>query len=238
MKLTIVTLFPDFFISPFNSSILGRAIREKKVEIEIVNPRNFAPRPHRKVDDYPYGGGAGLVLRVDVMDSALKEVRSRNQGPIIALGPGGAVLTQQKLVSLSKLEAFTLVCGHYEGFDERIYDFVDEEISVGDYVLTGGEPAALTIIDGVVRLIEGVLGNPDSPLYESFSNRRIEAPVYTRPFKYRGKKVPSVLLSGNHKKIERYNQKMSLMTTLKKRPDLLVDGLTKDELELLEDDDG
>ncbi len=233
MNFSIITLFPDFFSSSFNSSILKRAIENDIININLVNPRDFAPLPHKKVDDSPYGGGAGLVLKVDIIHKAIKAAKKINRGKIIALSPRGKKLDQKTLERLSQ-EDMILLCGHYEGFDERIYDFCDESISLGDFILTGGEPVALTIIDGVTRLIDGALGNSDSPIFESFSGNRLEAPCYTRPMEYKGKKVPAVLSAGNHKKIQEFNDLQSLLLTLKNRPDLLENGLTDEELKKVE----
>jgi tRNA (guanine37-N1)-methyltransferase len=232
MKISILTLFPDFFSSPLRHSVLGRAVKKGLLEVDFIDPRNFASPPHFLVDDTPYGGGAGMVLRVDIMEQAIAEARSTNQGPVVMMTPRGKPLSQKILGGLAKGD-FTILCGHYEGYDERIHRYIDEEISVGDYVLTGGEPAALTVMDGTIRLVPGVLGNPDSSVDESFMSPRLEYPCYTKPRKHKGQKVPEVLLSGNHARIDRFRRMQSLLLTLKQRPDLLVSGLTEEEEKFL-----
>lgn len=232
MKVTLITLFPDFFTSPLSSSVIGRAVTEGSLEVELIDPRNFAPQPHRSVDDTPYGGGAGMVLKVDVLHRAIQEARKGNSGPVMMLTPRGKRLEQKILQGWSQGNLI-LLCGHYEGFDERIHAYVDGEVSIGDFVLTGGEPAALVILDGAARLCSGVLGNPESAREESFSANRLDYPVYTRPRVYEGQRVPEVLCSGNNAKIEGWRTLQSLLLTLRHRPDLLEGEQPPAEKELL-----
>lgn len=223
MKITILTLFPEMFKGILSESIIGRAQKNGLVDIEVVNLRDWGIGNHKTVDDTPYGGGAGMVLRVDVVAKALKDIKKKNPKAItILLTPQGEKYDQKKARSLSgKKEGFILICGHYEGFDERVRDLVDEEISLGDYVLTGGEPAAAVIVDSVVRLLPGVLGKEESHEHESFENVTLEHPHYTRPEEFEGKKVPEVLLSGNHAEINKWRREEAIKKTKKRRPDLL-----------------
>jgi len=237
MKIEILTLFPEMFKGPFDESIVKRAIDKKLVEINIYNLRKWTKDKHRTVDDRPFGGGAGMVMMVEPIDRALRDLKTKAKSKIILLSPRGQVYNQQKAKQLSKLDHSILVCGHYEGVDERVSELVDEEISIGDYVLTGGEIPALAVVDSVVRLIPKVLEKPEAIEKESFSihspSRRgnaltlregkslLEYPQYTRPADYKGGKVPEVLLSGNHKKIDEWRLKKSLELTKRNRPDLL-----------------
>jgi len=214
MRIDILTLFPKMFSGPFDESIIKRAMEKGLVDVEIHYLRNWATDKHGTVDDKPYSGGAGMVIKVDVVDAALKDLKSKINNPeskVILLSPQGETFTQQKAKELSKLDHLILIAGHYEGFDERIREnLVDEEISIGDYVLTGGELPAMVIADSIVRLIPGVLGDSDSLRDETHSRPGYtKHPVYTRPEEYKGWKVPEVLLSGDHKKIEGWkkNQK-------------------------------
>lgn len=219
MKIDILTLFPEMFEGPFGTSMLKKAQDEKLVEINIHNLRNWAKDKHKTVDGRPYGGGAGMVLRTDVIDSALSDLKSKGCR-IILLSAKGKKYTQQHAQKLSGKKHLIIIAGHYEGVDERVAKhLVDEEISIGDYILTGGEIPAMVMVDSVVRLIPGVLGNPDSLSEESHSPLKIENskienyteyPQYTRPEKYKGWKVPKILLSGNHAKIEKWRQKKAL----------------------------
>ena len=219
MKFEVLTLFPEMF-EPLKHSILQRAVNEKYISINLVNIRDFSKDKHKKVDDTPYGGGAGMVMRADVVYDAYKSVKHENS-KVIYLSPQGKKLNQKKVEELSKIENIILLCGHYEGVDQRVLDeIVDEEISIGDYVLTGGELPAMVLIDSVSRYVEGVL-NKESTKEESFSNGLLEYSQYTRPEIFLGKQVPEVLKSGNHKKIEEWRRNNSLLNTLKKRPDLL-----------------
>ena len=219
MNFEVLTLFPEMF-EPLKHSILQRAVNEKYISINLVNIRDFSKDKHKKVDDTPYGGGAGMVMKADVVYDAYKSVKHENS-KVIYLSPQGKKLNQKKVEELSKVENIILLCGHYEGVDQRVLDeIVDEEISIGDYVLTGGELPAMVLIDSVSRYVEGVL-NKESTKEESFSNGLLEYSQYTRPEIFLGKQVPEVLKSGNHKKIEEWRRNNSLLNTLKKRPDLL-----------------
>jgi len=223
MKVDIVTLFENFFESPLKTGLLGKAIQEKRVVVDYVNPREFTQDVHRTVDDTPYGGGAGMVMKAPPMVAAIEKAKSRSaNGKVIMLTPQGAPLSQVQLSEWSEFEHLVLVCGRYEGFDERIRDFVDYEVSVGDFVLTGGEYAALTVLDGVIRLLPGTLGNAASHSGDSFSHGLLEHPQFTRPPSFRDRVVPEVLTSGDHTKIAKWRQKASLARTLRRRPELLA----------------
>ena len=218
MKFTVLTLFPEMF-ETINHSIIGRASKNKKIEINLVNIRDFSDDKHKHVDDTPYGGGAGMVIRPDVVYKAYKSVKNK-ESKLIYLSPKGRNLNQEKVKELSKEKDIILLCGHYEGIDQRVLDeIVDEEISIGDYILTGGELPAMVLIDSISRYVEGVL-NEESVQDESFSNKYLEYPQYTRPETFNGKKVPEILLSGNHKKIDDWRKEQSLIETYKKRPDI------------------
>jgi len=223
MKISIITLFPEMFKGPFDSSIIKRAIDNKLVSIEFINLRDFGLGKHQAVDDTPYGGGMGMILRVDVLQEAIEYAKNKKLNPklqkVILLSAHGKQFNQKIAQNYSLLENLILVCGHYEGFDERIKEFIDEEISVGDFVLTGGEIPAMLITDSVARLIKGVI-KEDSAAFESFSPY-LEHPQYTKPQEYKGLKVPEILLSGNHPEIEKWRKGQSLKTTAKLRPDLL-----------------
>ena len=232
------------FDSFFTTSILGRAIENNLVSIKAHNIRDFAANKHKQADDYPYGGGAGMVMMPQPLSDCIKHVltryseREKREVPkVIYLSPQGRVLTQELAQQLSKESALVLLCGHYEGIDQRVIDrYVDMEVSIGDYVLTGGEIPAMVLIDCVTRLIPGVLGSSESIAEESHSDGLLEYPQYTRPAVYDGHEVPQVLLSGNHKKIEEWRRKQSLKNTLKKRPDLLQRvKLTEDDLRMLKE---
>ncbi len=219
MKIDILTIFPEMFTGFINSSIIKRAINDKKVEINIHNFRDYSKDPHKCVDDYPYGGGQGMVLMPQPIFDAVEDLKNSDT-KIILLSPQGTKYNQKKAYELAKEKNLMFICGHYEGFDERIRTLVDEEISIGDYVLTGGELASMVITDSVVRLIPGVI-NENSHLKESFNDGLLDYPVYTRPADFRGLKVPEVLLSGHHANIEKYRQEERIRITRKKRPDLL-----------------
>lgn len=219
MKFDVLTLFPEMFKS-LDESIIGRAVEKGLIEINLINIRDFSKNKHKKVDDTPYGGGAGMVLMPDVVYDAYSSVKDEN-AKVIYLSPQGKVLNQNKVKELSKENHLILLCGHYEGIDQRVLDeIVDEEISIGDYVLTGGELPAMVLIDSVSRYVEGVLSE-DSTKEESFSNNLLEYPQYTRPEEFRGKRVPEVLLSGHHENIKKWREQKSLEITKQKRPDLL-----------------
>ncbi len=231
MKIDILTLFPKMFEGVFSESIIKRAQEKGLVEIKVHNLRDWARDKRGTVDDKPYGGGVGMILRVDIIDQALNKLKTENRKhKTILLTPQGKVFNQKKAQELTKEKNLILICGHYEGVDERVREhLVDEEISIGDYVLTGGEIPAMVVVDSLVRLIPGVLEKEEAIENESFqssvyglqSTALLEHPQYTRPEEYKGWKVPEVLLSGNHKKIEEWREKKSLERTKKRRPDLL-----------------
>jgi tRNA (guanine37-N1)-methyltransferase len=230
MRFHVLTLFPGFFASPLECSILGRACKEGHVSVDLHDIREHAHDRHRTVDDLPFGGGGGMVMKPDPVVECIEAVHEAH-GPqrTFLLGAGGRPFDQDLAQELSQLNSLALVCGHYEGLDARIEAHVDGEIAIGDYVLTGGELGALVIIDAVSRLREGVLGNPDSPLHESFTGEPIlEHPHYTRPREFRGQPVPDVLLNGDHGKIARWRRKESLRRTLERRPDLLAKHASDD----------
>ena len=220
MKITILTLFPEMF-SALSQSIVGRAQKEGKFQLEVVNIRDYTEDKHLKCDDYPFGGGAGMVMMAQPVGSAIEAVDPGHRARRIYLSPKGKTLTQEKVISLAEEGDLVLLCGHYEGVDQRAIDlFIDEELSIGDYVLTGGELPAMVLTDCVSRYLEGVL-SPESLVQESFSENLLEYPHYTRPVEYRGMVVPEVLRSGNHAAIDKWRREQSLEITKKNRPDLL-----------------
>ena len=230
MRFHVLTLFPEMVLDGLNTSIIGRAIQNGKIGLEAVNIRDFATNKHMKVDDYPYGGGAGMVMQAEPVYLAYRSVEERISGlsetakkpRVIYLTPQGSVFNQRMAEDLSKEEDLIFLCGHYEGIDERVLEMiVTDHVSIGDYVLTGGELPAMVIIDTISRLVEGVLHNDDSARYESFADNRLEYPQYTRPEEFMGRKVPEVLLSGNHAKIAEWREEESLKRTRERRPDLL-----------------
>ena len=224
MKFIILTLFPEAFESYFNISIIQRALAKKFIFIEIKNLRNWGEGLRQTVDDRPYGGGAGMGMRVDIVAKALRDIKSKiksQKSKVILLTPQGKRFDQKLAQKLSKLDEIILVCGRYEGFDERIRNLVDMEISLGDFVLTGGELPAMAVIDTISRLVPGVLGKEASLDIESFSNQLLEYPQYTRPEIYKKMRVPKVLLSGNHGAIKKWRLEESVKRTKKRRPDLL-----------------
>jgi len=226
MKLDFLTLFPEMFEGVLHSSILKKAQEKEAVEFRCVNFREYSTNKHSNVDDYPYGGGAGMVLAPQPIFDAVDDLvsKSENKPRVILLCPQGERFTQRKAEELANEEHLIFICGHYEGYDERIREhIVTDEISIGDFVLTGGELGAMVIADSVVRLIPGVLGNTTSKIEDSFSTGLLEHPHYTRPAEFRGLKVPNVLLSGNHAHIEEWRTKQSFKRTLERRPDLLED---------------
>ncbi|MEH7502354.1 tRNA (guanosine(37)-N1)-methyltransferase TrmD [Neobacillus drentensis] len=224
MQIDILTLFPEMFSGVLGQSILQKAAEKSAVNYNVVNFREFADNKHSTVDDYPYGGGAGMVLKPQpIFDavSALKDNAKSKKPRVILLCPQGERYEQQKAEELAKEEHLIFICGHYEGYDERIREHVvTDEISIGDYVLTGGELGAMVVVDSVVRLLPEVLGNQESHMKDSFSTGLLEHPHYTRPADFRGLKVPDVLISGNHKLIEEWRNKETLRRTLLRRPDL------------------
>ena len=225
MKIDVLTLFPEMFSGVFGHSILHKAAEKSAVQYNVVNFREYADNKHQTVDDYPYGGGAGMVLKPQPLFdavAALKEQAASNETRVILLCPQGKRYEQKTAEEYAKEKHLIFVCGHYEGYDERIREHVvTDEISIGDYVLTGGELGAMVVIDSVVRLLPEVLGNEESHMKDSFSTGLLEHPHYTRPSDFRGMKVPDVLLSGNHKLIEEWRNKEALRRTLLRRPDLL-----------------
>ena len=219
MKFDVLTLFPEMF-EPLKHSIIERASKQNLININLINIRDFSKDKHKKVDDTPYGGGAGMVMRADVVYDAYKSVKDE-KSKVIFLSPQGKKLNQAKVQELSKEEHLILLCGHYEGVDQRVLDeIVDEEISIGDYVLTGGELASQVLMDCVIRLIPGVI-NSESLIEESHTNYLLEYPQYTKPDLFRGRVVPEILKSGNHKKIAEYRKNESIRITKINRPDLL-----------------
>ncbi|OPY70938.1 MAG: tRNA (guanine-N(1)-)-methyltransferase [Syntrophorhabdaceae bacterium PtaU1.Bin034] len=222
MIFTILTLFPAIFESPLNESIIKKARDKGLLEFNIVNIRDFATDIHKTCDDYPFGGGAGMVMKVEPIHHAIEHVRKeRGRARFVLLTPHGRTFDQDTAARFSRLPHLALICGRYEGVDERILSLVDDEISIGDYVLSGGEAAALVVIDAISRLIPGVVGNDASPVDESFKDGLLEYPQYTRPREFIGMEVPEVLLSGNHEEIRKWRRKESLKRTILRRPDLM-----------------
>lgn len=225
MRIDILTLFPEMFPGVLENSIIGKAQEKGLVSFRVVNFREFAQNKHHQVDDYPYGGGGGMILKPEPIFLAVEDLLSSQEVKkprVILTCPQGERYTQQKAESLAKEDHLIFICGHYEGYDERIREqLITDEISVGDFVLTGGELPALTIIDSIVRLIPGALGNENSAITDSFSTGLLEYPQYTRPAEFRGWKVPDILLSGHHGKIEDWRKRQSLERTLTRRPDLI-----------------
>lgn len=220
MKFDVLTLFPEMF-EPLKQSIIGKAIEKGIIELNLINIRDFSKDKHKKVDDTPYGGGAGMVMMPEVVYDAYCSIKEKENAKVIYLSPQGKKLNQAKVVELSKRQHLILLCGHYEGIDQRVLDeIVDEEISVGDYVLTGGELPAMIVIDSVSRYVKGVL-KEESIQEESFSNGLLEYPQYTRPEVFHHQKVPDILLSGHHENIQKWRKEKSLEITKQKRPDLL-----------------
>ena len=218
MKINVLTLFPDMF-TPLTTSMLGRGLDDGKWQLNLVNFRDFTTDIHHHVDDSPYGGGAGMVLQIMPIKKALDSLK--NKGKVIITAPQGKTFNQKIAQDWSQAENLTFICGHYEGFDQRVYDLADEIVSIGDYVLTGGELPTMSMIDATVRLIPGILGNDASPVEESFAHGLLEYPQYTRPENFQGMKVPAVLTSGNHQKIAQWRHKEALRATYLRRPDLL-----------------
>lgn len=237
MRIDVLTLFPSMFEGVFGSSILGKAREKGIVSLNAVNFRDFANNKHNTVDDYPFGGGGGMVLKPEPIFAAVEHIAaaSGTKPRVILMCPQGKPYSQRIAERLSRESHLLLICGHYEGYDERIREhLVDEEISIGDYVLTGGELPAMVVIDSVVRLLPGVLGNEQSAVTDSFSTGLLEYPQYTRPANFRGWNVPDVLLSGHHEQIAKWRREQSLLRTLKRRPELLENAdLSEEEREWL-----
>ena len=219
MKIDILTLFPKMFEGILEESIIKRAIEKGIVEINIIDFREFSKLSNHQVDDTPYGGGSGMVLRCEPLVEAIESVKTMDS-KVLLMCPQGVPYKEQKAIELSKEKHLIFVCGHYEGYDERIRNFVDEEISIGDYVLTGGEIPAMAVMDSVIRLLPGVI-KEDSYLEDSFMNNRLDYPTYTKPATFRGLTVPEVLLSGDHAKIKQWREEQALENTKKRRKDLL-----------------
>lgn len=241
MKIDVLTLFPEMFTPVTESSILGRASEKNIIDIRLTDIRDFSKDKHNKADDYPFGGGGGMVMSVDPIFGAMESVKAENK-KVIYMSPRGKILDGDKIKELSKLDEIVILCGHYEGVDQRVLDYWDaEEISIGDYVLTGGELPAMVLIDSVARLLPDVLGNENSALDESVYSGLLEHPQYTKPREYRGMRVPEVLVSGNHKLIALWKFRNALMLTKERRPDLFEAFVnkerefTKDEARILEE---
>ncbi|WOD62094.1 tRNA (guanosine(37)-N1)-methyltransferase TrmD [Niallia taxi] len=239
MRVDVLTLFPEMFEGVFNSSILKKAKEAEKVSYGVTNFREYSDNKHQSVDDYPYGGGAGMVLKPQPIFDAVDDLQTKSgtKPKVILMCPQGERYNQKKAEELAKEEHLIFICGHYEGYDERIREHLaTDEISIGDYVLTGGELGAMVVIDSVVRLLPGVLGSEASHVYDSFSTGLLEHPHYTRPADFRGMKVPATLTSGNHAHIDEWREKESLKRTLERRPDLLENyPLTDKQQKLLND---
>lgn len=237
MKINILTLFPEMCNAYLNESIIGRARKSGKVEIECIDIRDYTKDKHRRVDDTPYGGGMGMIMQVDPVYDCYNAVceKTGSKPHLIYLTPQGKTLTQKRVVELSKLDNIALLCGHYEGIDERVIEELQpEEISVGDYVLTGGELPALILADSISRMLPGVLSNDECFEEESHFNSLLEYPQYTRPYEWHGRKVPDVLLTGHHANIEKWRREQSLERTAKRRPDMLEKAdLNYDDLKYL-----
>jgi len=235
MNINILTIFPEIF-DILKSGVVTKPIKDKKLNIELLDIRKNSINKHNHVDSKPYGGGEGMVMMAEPIVKTLKQINKKNLGRVIFMSPQGNKLNQKKIISLSKLKNMTIICGRYEGIDQRVIDkYVDEEISIGDFILSGGEYAAICLVDAISRYIPGTLGNKDSYLKDTFSDGLLKGDVFTKPEIFESMKVPDVLLSGNHKKIETWRSEISLMRTLMKRPDLLEEiKLTKKQKKLLE----
>lgn len=223
MLVQILTLFPQMFDGPFQNSILKRAWEQKLVEFKFINIRDFTTDKHRMVDDSPYGGGSGMVLKPEPVYRALCHAKSNQPEPrVILLTPQGEIFKQETARDLAEMKHLILICGHYEGFDERIRAWADLELSIGDFVLTGGELAAMAVCDAVTRLIPGALGSDESAVHDSFTEFLLDYPQYTRPVEFEGMTVPEVLLSGHHAEIEKWRRREALRKTARRRPELLT----------------
>ena len=229
MRFHVLTLFPEMILNGMSESIIGRAIKNEYISLNVVNIRDYSDNKHMKVDDYPYGGGAGMVMQAPPVVAAYESIVenmnldvTKKKPRVVYMTPQGSVFNQDMAQDFAKEEDLILLCGHYEGIDERALEMiVTDHVSIGDYVLTGGELPAMVVMDCVSRLVPNVLNNDESAVFESFYDGLLEHPQYTRPVEFRGKRVPEVLLSGNHKKIEEWRKEMSLERTRQRRPDLL-----------------
>ncbi len=222
MKVDILTLFPEMF-APLNESIIGRAKQSNKIEINVYDIRNYTKDKHKRCDDYPFGGGAGMVMTPQPISDAIKAIDPEHKAKRIFMSPKGSVFSQKRVKDLIEAKHVILLCGHYEGVDQRVIDkYIDEEISIGDYVLTGGELPAMVITDCLARYVDGVISE-ESLLEESFSSGLLEYPQYTRPQEFEGVKVPDVLVSGNHQEVDKWRYNEAVRITKEKRPDLLKD---------------
>lgn len=236
LKIDILTLFPEMF-NIFDCSIIGKAQEKGIVNISAHNIRDYTLDKHNKTDEYPYGGGAGMVMTVQPAADAIEAVKKVNGGKVIFLGPRGKTFDQEMAKELSEEKELIFFCGHYEGIDERIYKYIDMEISLGDFVLTGGEMACIPIVDSICRMLPGVLASSESFTEESFYNGALEYPQYTRPECFRGESVPKVLLSGHHENIRKWRRKQSLKITKERRPDLFEKlDLSKEDVKIINDD--
>ena len=240
MKFDVITLFPEIIENYCSASVIGRAFKEGIISINTVNPRDFSENKHKKVDDIPYGGGAGMVLACQPFFSAYESIAKTDNTVSLIFTPQGKPFNQEQALLLSKKDQVIMLCGHYEGYDERIREIPElVEVSVGDFVLTGGELGALCVIDAVTRLMPGGIGKEESAEEDSFSDGLLEYPHYTRPYEFRGKTVPEVLLSGNHQEIALWRKKQAILRTKQKRPDLFEKFLqrkhTKDEIKILKE---
>ena len=223
LSFTVITIFPRMLDSALSHGVLNKAQGKGLIKVEMVNLRDYTTDRHLTTDDYPYGGGQGMVMKPEPLVAAIEDIRRKVQrARVVLLAPQGSVFSQQDALRLSKEQQIVLICGRYEGIDERVKAFVDEEISIGDYTLSGGEPAAIVVIDAIARLVPGVLGNENSATDESFTDGLLEYPQYTRPETFRGMNVPEVLLSGDHERIKQWRQERSLEVTRKQRPDLFA----------------
>ncbi|MGC8739286.1 MAG: tRNA (guanosine(37)-N1)-methyltransferase TrmD [Candidatus Hydrogenedens sp.] len=231
IQIDVLTIFPEYFTIPLQNSLLGKAIQEEIMKVRVHNIRDFAKDKHKTVDDTPYGGGPGMVMKCEPMFEAVESLRDSNSlEHVILLSPGGKLLTQDKVREMAQWKDFVLICGRYEGVDERVVEnLITEEISIGDYVLSGGELPALVIIEAVSRMLPGVIGEWESVTNDSLYDGLLSYPQYTKPAEFRGMKVPEILLSGNHEKIKFWREEQSLLRTKKKRPDLLKKYLEKKE---------
>jgi tRNA (guanine37-N1)-methyltransferase len=228
MRIDILTLFPEIFQGPFSESIIKRAISQNLVQVELHNIRDYSENKHKKVDDYPFGGGAGMVMGIQPIDTCLEQIKNNAEiDEVIYMSPDGEPFTQKIANQLSGKKHLVFLCGHYKGVDERVRThLVTRELSLGDFVLTGGEMPAAVMVDAIVRLIPGVLGDESSALSDSFQDDLISPPVYTRPAEYKGWKVPDVLLSGHQAKIDEWRHEQSIERTKERRPQLLIDDLS------------